>query len=61
MGEMARQRAASQFTLSAMIDRLVDVYDELMRSAPREDPNHHAPVRVAAEQPPRPMTGSSRG
>jgi glycosyltransferase involved in cell wall biosynthesis len=61
MGEMARQRAGSQFTLSAMIDRLVDVYDELMRSSPRKDPNQHAPVRIAAEQPPRPMAGPSPG
>jgi glycosyltransferase involved in cell wall biosynthesis len=61
MGEMARQRADSRFTLTAMIGRLIDVYDELMCPSPSNDPNQHACGQIVAEQPPRTIAGPSAG
>jgi glycosyltransferase involved in cell wall biosynthesis len=61
MGALARRRVDSRFTLNAMIDRLVGVYDELMSSSSRSDPNRAAHVPIAAERPPTTMTGPAAG
>lgn len=37
MGAMALSRVSERFTRAAMIDRLIDVYDELMRTPPGPD------------------------
>jgi glycosyltransferase involved in cell wall biosynthesis len=61
LGERARQRADRRFALRTMIGRLLGVYDELVRSSPANDPNQDVSARIAAEQPPWPMAGSSAG